>query len=95
MHQVDAAELARVAETQFAAIVQFEHRVGVAVGWRVGRDDGQMARHLEMDDERLVVAEGEDQVFAAPFDGLDVAAGDPPVKFIRRCDGAASRCARR
>ena len=62
--QADPAELADVAEADLAAVGELEDEPDVRVHRRLGRDDEQLAGHLEVDGQRGVAGQVHDDGFA-------------------------------
>ena len=88
--QPDLAELADVAEADLATVGQLEDEPDVRVLGRVGRHDEQLAGHLEVDRQRGVAGQLDDDELRPPPDGLDPPAGDRRRRTPRACASAAS-----
>ena len=73
--QPDPPELAHVAEPQLGAVVERERQPLVGVDRQRRRDDEQLPGHLEVDGEERAAREVDDDLLAAPADGLDPPAG--------------------
>src|SRR5262249_57031667 len=69
--QPEATELADVPEPQLAAVRELEREPLVRVAREPGRDDEQLACHLEVDRQERAAGELDDALLAPPADGLD------------------------
>ena len=74
--EADLPELADVAEADLAAVGQLEDQPHVRVLGRLGRDDEQLAGHLQVDRQGRVAGQVDDDLLGAPPDGLDPSPGD-------------------
>ena len=68
--QPDLPELADVAEAQLAAVLELEDEPDVRVLRRLGRDHEQLAGHLEMDGQRGIPGQLDDELLRPPSDRL-------------------------
>ena len=75
-YRPDLAELADVAEAQLAAVRELQDEPDVRIVGRVGRDHEQLAGHLEVDRERGVARQLDDELLGAPADRQDGPSGD-------------------
>ena len=94
----DLPELADVTEAQLATVGELEDQSDVRVLGRVGRDDEQLAGHLQMDGQRRVTRQVDDDLLGAPPDGLDPSVPRWPRRTPRACASAGSApttCGRR
>ena len=79
----DPPELAHVAEPQLGAVVQRERQPLVGVDRQRRRHDEQLPGHLEVDGEERAAGEVDDDLLAAPADGLDPPAGHAADERLR------------
>ncbi len=70
LHQIHPPKFTHIAETQLLAVVQRECGMHMFVRRLAGIHNGQMSRHLQVNDERITTAQTEDKVFGAAVDGL-------------------------
>ena len=86
----DLPELADVAEAHLAAVGQLEDEPHVRVHGCLGRDDEQLAGHLEVDGQGGIAGQVDDDLLGAPPDGLDPSPGDGLARTPRACGSGGS-----
>src|SRR4029078_7184236 len=89
--QSHPAELADVAEADLAPVRQLEHEPDIRIERGVRGHGGQLFRHLEVDGERGLTRQVDDQLLATPAHRLDAPSSDGLGERLWRTREAGSR----